>query len=216
MAITPCGGSLGARKGLGARVIGLWLERALLLIGTLALVLWGATALDAARFQSEAGRRLDALLARVSPFDGSATAERTRAEVGASGIVGRIRIPSARIAAVVAEGLEARTLMRAVGHVAGSAFPGEHGNVALAGHRDQHFRGLGRVRQGDTIHVETPDGAFRYRVDRTLVVPPSRVDLIAPTRTPSLTLVTCYPFEALGNAPARFVVRARQLARAVE
>lgn len=184
-----------------------WPERLLLTAGLAALASWGATALDAAHFQESAFRRL----ASLSSDDGPGGAERARREARATGLVGRISIPSAGVSAAIAEGLEPRTLMRAVGHVSGTAFPGEPGNVALAGHRDRHFERLGRVRRGDTIHVDTPDGEFRYRVERTWIVDPDRVDLIAPTPRPALTLVTCYPFETLGRAPSRFVVRAHAL-----
>ena len=37
---------------------------------------------------------------------------------------------------------------------------------------------------------------------------PDRVDVLAPTDVPTLTLVTCYPFYFIGNAPKRYIVRA--------
>ena len=88
------------------------------------------------------------------------------------------------------------------------------GNVALAGHRDSFFRGLERVRKKDVIEVTTPEGAFDYRVESISVVPPSRADLLLPTRSPMLTLVTCYPFAYIGPAPDRYIVRARQISPA--
>jgi sortase A len=189
-------------------VNGPWPERLLLTIGIAALASWGATSIDAARFQDVALRRLASLR---GDHDGAGGAARARQEARTTGLVGRIAIPSAGVSAAIAEGLEPRTLMRAVGHVSGTAFPGEPGNVALAGHRDRHFERLGRVRRGDTIHVETPDGAFRYRVEHAWIVDPDRVDLLAPTPEPALTLVTCYPFGTLGRAPSRYVVRAHAL-----
>jgi LPXTG-site transpeptidase (sortase) family protein len=121
---------------------------------------------------------------------------------------GRIESPELGLSAALAEGVEPATLRKAVGHVEGTAFPGEPGNVVLAGHRDTHFRPLRRARAGDRLSVVTPDGTFRYRVREILIVPPERGDLAGPTAGPQLTLVTCYPFTYVGPAPMRFVVRA--------
>jgi sortase A len=33
------------------------------------------------------------------------------------------------------------------------------------------------------------------------------VDVLAPTKGPVLTLVTCFPFYYVGNAPKRYIVR---------
>jgi sortase A len=111
----------------------------------------------------------------------------------------------------VADGADATTLRRAVGHVPWTAFPGEQGNVGLAGHRDSFFRKLEGVRKNDLIRVSTPDGIYAYRVESTTVVEKRRVDVLAPSPSPQLTLVTCFPFHYVGSAPKRFIVRARQI-----
>lgn len=142
---------------------------------------------------------------------GASRAVAARREARASGVVGRIDVPRLALSAPVGEGTTGRVLRRGAGHVAGTSFPGEPGNVGIAGHRDQHFRKLKDIRAGDLIHVRTPDGRFTYRVDSILIVRPQRGDLLHPTPDPSLTLVTCYPFYYVGPAPKRFVVRARQV-----
>jgi sortase A len=109
----------------------------------------------------------------------------------------------------VVEGTTSRSLRRGVGHLEPSAFPGEHGNVDLAGHRDTYFRELEGIAPGDRVLLTTPDGRFEYRVEWVRVVTPDRTDLLAPTGSRQLTLVTCYPFDWIGPAPKRFVVRAR-------
>lgn len=82
------------------------------------------------------------------------------------------------------------------------------GNVGLAGHRDMHFRKLKDVAPGDTIQVRTLSGRFDYLVDSIRIVGPRDVEVLKPTRNPTLTLVTCYPFYYLGRAPRRFIVHA--------
>jgi sortase A len=137
---------------------------------------------------------------------------RTRYAQGQS--MGWIEIPRLGISAVVAHGDDTRTLMRAVGHIPGTAFPGEGGNVGLAAHRDTFFRALEGVESSDRIRLVMPQETLAYRVIEVSVVRPSRVDVLDATPEPSLTLVTCYPFDFIGTAPYRFVVRARQIADA--
>jgi sortase A len=109
----------------------------------------------------------------------------------------------------VSEGDGSRTLLRAVGHIPGTALPGEEGNAGLAAHRDTFFRRLRELRKGDGLRISTPSGTFDYVVEATAVVLPRRTAVLAPTAVPSATLVTCYPFGFIGPAPYRFVVRAR-------
>lgn len=127
------------------------------------------------------------------------------------GWIARIGIPRLNVRAIVREGVEESTLRRAVGHVPGTARPGDEGNVGLAGHRDSFFRPLHDVRRDDRIVVETLDATYEYLVDSLKIVGPDDVSVLAPTKEPSLTLVTCYPFHYVGNAPRRFIVRARQV-----
>lgn len=84
------------------------------------------------------------------------------------------------------------------------------GNLVLAGHRDTHFRFLRDLAAGDEITLETPDGKARiYRVEGSEVVDFRDRRPLAPTPGPALTLVTCYPFDAVApGGPLRFVVRA--------
>jgi len=68
---------------------------------------------------------------------------------------------------------------------------------------------LRNIRKGDVIDVTTAEfGARRYEVESTEIVEPTQTSVEAPTRTPTLTLITCYPFNYVGNAPQRFIIRA--------
>lgn len=127
-------------------------------------------------------------------------------------LIGRIIIPRLGVQGIVKEGVDDKTLRRAVGHVPGTALPGEDGNVGLAAHRDTFFRGLKDVRKNDRIRIETSDGDYEYQVDSIRIVRPNDVEVLASTRDHrALTLVTCYPFYYVGNAPKRFIVRATQV-----
>jgi sortase A len=198
-----------------------WLEQGLLTIGILLLASWTHVSLESRAFQAKASRELELAL-RAAETGRSPTTLSTAAVMGPSGsaptgetrsqgVLGRLEIPRLGITAIVAEGTDTKTLGRAVGHVPSTALPGSPGNCGLAGHRDTFLRGLGGVRPDDVIRIVTLEGTYTYQVDWTEVVEPDRVDTLDPTATPSVTLITCYPFAFVGHAPQRFVVRARQV-----
>ena len=125
--------------------------------------------------------------------------------------LGRLDIPDAAVSVMLLEGTGDLTLNRAVGHIEGTALPGESGNVGIAGHRDSFFRGLQYLEVGDDLSLTTLSGVAHYEVAELEVVEPSAVEVLAPTENEALTLVTCYPFYYVGDAPRRFIVHARQL-----
>lgn len=125
--------------------------------------------------------------------------------------VSRLEIPRLGIEVMVHEGVEAHTLQIGAGHVPGTAFAGDAGNVVIAAHRDTFFRQLRNIRADDTILLETLNGTYRYSVEWTRVVHPSDRQALASSTDALLTLVTCYPFYYLGPAPERFLVRARRV-----
>jgi sortase A len=129
----------------------------------------------------------------------------------AHGLIGRIEIPRLLLSVVVVEGIGRTTLRRVVGHIPGTALPGQPGNVGLAGHRDTLFRPLKDLRVNDEIQFTTPRGDFRYEVESLRIVDPDDTGVLAPSGENVLTLVTCYPFYYVGPAPKRWIVRARQV-----
>ena len=187
------------------------IEKTLLAVAFVCLGFCSWVWLDVGRYQLVEGWRLEGLLGGVRPPGRTGIAAITRAEIERSGLIGRIEIPRLGLSAIVAEGTDGRTLRHAVGHVSRTALPGETGNVALAGHRDTFFRGLSEVRQGDRVRIITPDGRFVYRVESKNVVGPENTEVLASSATPTLTLITCYPFQFVGAAPERYVVRAREI-----
>jgi sortase A len=128
-----------------------------------------------------------------------------------SGLLGRMEIPRLGVSVIVAEGTAEATLRRAGGHIPGTSFPGQRGNVGIAGHRDTLFRPLRNIRQDDVITITTLAGEYRYRVTSTEVVSPSDVTVLESDGHEVLTLVTCYPFYFIGPAPDRFIVRAQRV-----
>jgi len=124
-------------------------------------------------------------------------------------LLGSVSIPRVGVSSVIIEGAEAQDLALSVGHIPGTAIPGRAGNVALAAHRDTFFRGLEHIRRGDDILLTTSQGTRLYQVDSTRVVMPTDVHVLDDIGRPVLTLVTCYPFHFVGDAPQRLIVQAR-------
>ena len=117
-------------------------------------------------------------------------------------------IPRLNLSTPVLSGDDAVTLDVAVGHLPDTPLPWEVGNSALAAHRDGLFRPLRDIRVGDGVRLRTQRGDFTYRVRETKIVMPDDLSVLAPTDDHTLTLITCYPFNFVGNAPKRFIVHA--------
>ena len=95
----------------------------------------------------------------------------------------------------------------------GTAAPGTPGHAVVSGHRDTPFRFLEQLTPGDELRVQGRDGAWRrYRVRGAEIVDSRHARLLPGDGTPRLTLVTCYPFDAIvPDGPLRYVVSARRL-----
>jgi len=170
---------------------------------------WLVTAQMASdREQAALSRELDRLAATADRAHDVALAPAMFVAPAAFGLVGRIEVPRLQLSALAREGADVRTLRRAIGHIPGTALPGPTGNAGFAAHRDTFFRPLKSVRNGDEVIVTTTRGVFRYLVTGTRVVEPTDVSVLDPTAEGTLTLVTCYPFDYVGSAPQRFIVRA--------
>jgi sortase A len=125
-----------------------------------------------------------------------------------------IHIEKANIRVPVFEGTDELSLNRGVGWIAGTARPGGAGNIGIAGHRDGFFRGLKDVTPGDAIELSTIRETAVYRVDQIEIVAPDNVTVLQARAVPALTLVTCYPFYFVGNAPKRYILHASLRERA--
>jgi len=212
-----------------------WIERILLLAGVAALGVWGWSVASKAVYQDWGNWAFD----RQVRGEPATIAEYLRGKLGLrsaepepaksalppmaptapappppienNALLGRLSIPRLDLHAMVREGVDEKTLGLALGHIPGTALPGQSGNVGVAGHRDTLFRGLREIHRNDLIRFETSAGSHEYRVESTKVVSPQDVSVLAAHQSPELTLVTCYPFYYVGAAPDRFIVKAREV-----
>ena len=200
---------------IAVRLAARWLERALFVMGGV-LALWCVFSVGRAYYYTQLPIPSRA---EPGPFDRPSPGGPAPGRLGGPPVlppvvperrtwIARLEAPSVALSATVLEGSDDGTLARAAGHIEDTAFPGQPGNIGIAGHRDTIFRPLRRLRDGDPITLSTSDRVFRYRVSGTKIVDPQDVYVLDPTDRPAVTLVTCYPFEFIGHAPRRFIVRA--------
>jgi len=209
-----------------------WIERILLLAGVAGLGVWAWSVAGQAVYQdwgnwaferqvrgerATIGEYLRARLGHPTAAQKSTPPQQTIPPPGPppatenNALLGRLSIPRLDLHAMVREGVDEKTLGLALGHIPGTALPGQSGNVGVAGHRDTLFRGLREIHRNDLIRFETSAGSHEYRVESTKVVSPQDVSVLAAHQSPELTLVTCYPFYYVGAAPDRFIVKAREV-----
>ncbi len=133
--------------------------------------------------------------------------------------VARLAVPARNIELYVLAGANDRTIAFGPGHVFGTPLPGERGNSVIGAHRDTHFAFLQWLEDGDEIELQNARGVnLRYRVTHTAVVDKKDVGVLASRNDERrLTLVTCYPFDALtAGGPLRYVVTAQEVVTAAQ
>ena len=186
--------------GTVTRILLRWASFAFVLAGVIAVSYAGYAVLYSQAYQTIELRKFERNPPRAEPH-----------LLNLGDVIGEIQIPRLGLKAVIIQGDAPELLDRAVGHIPQTALPGEWGNVALAAHRDRLFRPLRQVHQGDAIVLETASGSFTYQVESTFVVPSSEVGVLWSSSANELTLITCFPFDYIGRAPKRFIVRGREV-----
>ncbi len=122
--------------------------------------------------------------------------------------VARLSAPGLGIDRYVLAGANGSAIAFGPGHLSGTPVPGDSGNSVVGGHRDTHLAFLKNVKPGDELLVERADGTRVFYQVRDALVLDKRDVWVAKQEGPNrLTLVTCYPFEALrAGGPQRYVV----------
>ena len=128
--------------------------------------------------------------------------------------VARLTVPSRGVALYVLAGTSGRSLAFGPGHVDGTALPGSSGNSVIVAHRDTHFAFLRELDPDAEIAIEDAKGRVtRYRVREVAVVDKGDTRVLDAADTPQLTLITCWPFDAVApGTPYRYVVIADRFA----
>jgi sortase A len=127
--------------------------------------------------------------------------------------IARLTVPGRPVSLYVLDGASPRSLAFGPAHVEGTALPGSSGNSVIVAHRDTHFSFLRDLRLGEELDVEAVGGArARYVVRDVSIVDKHATRVLDPADQPQLTLITCWPFDALApGSPLRFVVIAERM-----
>ena len=125
--------------------------------------------------------------------------------------VSRLSVPRLGINRIVLAGANGSALAFGPGHLFKSAKPGDVGNTIIAGHRDTHFDFVRQLKPGDTLELETSSAnTLIYKITDTLIVDENDSELLLSGDERLLTLITCYPFDAIQTGGSqRYLVRAR-------
>ena len=123
--------------------------------------------------------------------------------------VGKIYFPKMDEFFTILDGTTTEALAFGPGLVEGTSYPGEAGNICIAGHRDSFFNNIQNLDIGDIIRIDYVDSQQLFQIENTRVVQPEDTRWLAPSDSTLLTLITCYPFNYIGDAPDRYIVRAK-------
>ncbi len=126
--------------------------------------------------------------------------------------ISRLDVPGLGVDRIVLAGASGSSLAFGPGHLFGSSLPGQKGNTVIAGHRDTHFRFLKDIQRGEIIRLQSLTGeTIKYEVSETIIVDEKQAEYLANTSENTLTLITCYPFDAIRpGGPLRYLVIAKQ------
>jgi sortase A len=198
----------------GVRELGL----ALITAGVVVLLfvvyqLWGTNFTEHAHQRNLAKQFTAAVVTKPPATSGSASppVSEVLPSVPQGGAIDHLEIPSIGFGGYVVEGVDENDLREGPGHYPGTAYPGQVGNTAIAGHRTTYgapFYSLNNLKAGDQILITDLAGhTWVYLVDQApFVVDPSDVSVLNPTSDAELTLTTCNPrFEAT----SRLIVKAK-------
>jgi sortase A len=123
-----------------------------------------------------------------------------------TGPQGLLEVPVLELVAPVLQGTGDSVLNEAVGHDAGSAWPGEPGTSVLSAHDVTWFSSIGRLQPGDVLRYVTPCRTYSFQVTGHSIVPAGAP--VYTTAASRVVLDTCYPFNALYLTSSRYLVYA--------
>ncbi|MFC4076018.1 sortase [Salinithrix halophila] len=125
-------------------------------------------------------------------------------------VIGELIIPQIGAILPIVYGTGEKELAKGVGQYIGSGtvLPGEKGHTVLAGHRETVFRQANELKKGDKLYVKIDGFIHTYQIRKTFIVDDEDRSVIVPHDKPDMSLITCYPFNLVGSAPQRYIIRA--------
>ena len=191
-----------------------WGYRALVGAGALLVLATAAWQVEATLWTTHSERVGRALIDKVEKARHKAAEDKAAptpctAAASAGGPQGLLVIPAIGLTAPVEQGTDDAELDVAVGHVTSSVWPGATGNTVLEAHDVSYFVNIDKLGPGDTIRYETPCETYVYSVQSHQVV--AQGAPVYNTPTPTMSLLTCWPTDALWFTPSRYLVTAGEV-----
>jgi len=125
--------------------------------------------------------------------------------------IGKISIEKINLSYIILGGDMKQSLNFGIAHIENTTKPGNNGNIGLAGHRDSFFKKLEKIHLGDIIEIDSIKGFSNFKVVDIQIISPNEMHWLNQTEENLLTLVTCYPFDYIGDAPMRYIIRAKTI-----
>jgi sortase A len=180
-----------------------WISNILIIIGAAALLFAGWSYFSHSKAQEQS---LEEARERLEQDGSSTEASNAQDFTPAYGeAIGLLEVPKLGKELPIVEGTDPDALMKGVGHLTDSVFPGQNEQILLAGHRDTVFKRFAELEVGDTFIVHLPYGEYEYEIRNTEIVDADDTTVIRSMGEEVLVVSTCYPFNALGAAPDRFI-----------
>lgn len=136
-------------------------------------------------------------------------------DVGGTGVMGYIEIPSINVTLPIYHGTDEAVLQIAVGHLEWTSLPvgGESTHCVVSGHRGlpsaKLFTDLDQMQEGDIFIFRILDEVLTYEVDQIRIVEPSDTsELLVVEGKDLCTLITCTPY---GVNSHRMLVRGHRI-----
>ena len=121
--------------------------------------------------------------------------------------VARLQVERLGVDLIVLEDVSGESLAFGPGHLPGSSSPGSNGHCVLAAHRDTSFYFLKDIEVGDVVTLQGLDGSWKSFRVFSMAVREAENLYLQESDQPTLTLLTCYPFQALQPNPSlRYLV----------
>ena len=122
--------------------------------------------------------------------------------------IGKLIIPHLDINNVVFNTSDDLALTYGLGRVdSGHLLHEKNQNIVIAGHRDSFFKKLEHISSNIHITLEHIEGNSEYLVENIMIVNPDEYDYVVNNNRNTLLLITCFPFNYIGSAPKRFIVK---------
>ncbi len=123
--------------------------------------------------------------------------------------VGKIHFPRLGQSFTILNNTSIESLAFGPGNVENTSVPGENGNICIAGHRDSFFNGIKNLKLSDVVRIESIGKEQLFQINEINIVTPDEIEWLQNSDQSVLTLITCYPFEYIGEAPKRYIIRAK-------